>query len=334
MSSLLLRWIEERGLDFFESLGREDGCLALARAFYGRVARDAVLRPLFPGKSLRCASEELSAFLVFLFDGDESRAQYRWWLSLRESHARFKISEGQRAVWVGLMSETVEEAVSAPEARAGLRDFFLKASLYIVGQESDSILPAELDWVWNRQLCLDRIVDELQNGRDEGAMELADSQAARRGVFVGILARMMETRREPLVHYALVSLERDPGLMEGRFNGRTLLHYAASTSPRVVRALLDGGVDPNVLDAGGHTPLYRAEAGVVRALIKAGAAVDHSGGVSRATALHEAARHGRLEVVRELLAHGANPKVRDKKGTTPLDRALNRRHHDVAALLR
>ena len=37
---------------------------SLSEAFYARVKRDPVLRPLFPGKTLHCAIEELSAFLV------------------------------------------------------------------------------------------------------------------------------------------------------------------------------------------------------------------------------------------------------------------------------
>ena len=72
-------------------LGGETGCKRLAKDFYARVAKSKELKPLFPGKSVRCATEEFSAFLIQSLEGDEEQTQYRWWLSLRESHARFKI---------------------------------------------------------------------------------------------------------------------------------------------------------------------------------------------------------------------------------------------------
>jgi hemoglobin len=71
-----------------EALGGEEGCRSLSAAFYARVAKDPVLRPFFPGKSLRCATEEFAAFLIQFLGGDEKQTQHRWWLSLRESHAR------------------------------------------------------------------------------------------------------------------------------------------------------------------------------------------------------------------------------------------------------
>jgi truncated hemoglobin YjbI len=74
-----------------QTLGGEEGCRRLSAAFYARVGEDPVLRPFFPGKSLRCATEEFAAFLIQFLDGDEEQTQHRWCLGLRESHARFQI---------------------------------------------------------------------------------------------------------------------------------------------------------------------------------------------------------------------------------------------------
>jgi truncated hemoglobin YjbI len=49
---------------FLAALGGEDGCKRLSVQFYARVGKDPVLRPLFSGKSLRCATEEFAAFLI------------------------------------------------------------------------------------------------------------------------------------------------------------------------------------------------------------------------------------------------------------------------------
>jgi len=47
-----------------EALGGEEGCRRWSAAFYARVGKDPVLRPFFPGQSLRRATEEfaLSSF--------------------------------------------------------------------------------------------------------------------------------------------------------------------------------------------------------------------------------------------------------------------------------
>src|SRR5260370_25539890 len=44
--------------NLYEALGGKSACRRLAVAFYARVARDPLLRPLFPGKTFTCAIEE------------------------------------------------------------------------------------------------------------------------------------------------------------------------------------------------------------------------------------------------------------------------------------
>src|SRR5437016_1466415 len=112
-------------------------------------------------------------------------------------------------------------------------------------------------------------------------------------------------------------------------------------SIRIMKSWLRVGVDPNVHDRGGHTPLYcvanecSSEKGpeVVRALVRAGADVNACGGVTRATALHMAARRGHVEIARALLDSGAATNARDRKGDTPLQRAINCRMKGVSQLL-
>ncbi len=58
---------------FLEAIGGEAACKRLSAEFYARVATDPVLRPLFPGKSLRCAIDEFAAFLIQFLGGDEEQ---------------------------------------------------------------------------------------------------------------------------------------------------------------------------------------------------------------------------------------------------------------------
>src|SRR6476659_4505438 len=130
------------------ALGGEEGCRRLSATFYARIARDPVLKPLFPGKSLRCATEEFAAFLIQFLGGDEDQTRFRWRLSLRESHARFPIGPAERAAWLKLMRAALDDAVLDPEARGALFDFFEHSSRYIVGRETDPPAHPELSARW------------------------------------------------------------------------------------------------------------------------------------------------------------------------------------------
>jgi hemoglobin len=323
-----------------EALGGEDGCMRLSHAFYRRVAGEPELARLFPGKSVRCATEEFAAFLVQFLGGDDARTQKRWWLSLRESHARFTIGPSERAAWLRLMFAALEEVVSADSTRSDLFQFFAESSLGVIGLSGAEVSCPELRERWAGQLQLDSAIEAILRGSCEDAIRLSDLFASRPSVYVGLLMRML--RVESLVGNVLRVVEGDPCLLGCRFNGRVLLHSAAGAGRlSVVEALLRLGADSGVVDAGGHTPLYSVAnedsglegASVVRALVAAGADVNEAGGVTRATPLHMAARRGNVAVAETLLESGADPTLLDAKGCTAWQRAINCRQTRVARLL-
>src|SRR5450755_1120264 len=218
-----------------EALGDEEGCRRLSAAFYARVGKDPVLRPFFPGKSLRCATEEFAAFLIQFLGGDETQTQYRWWLSLRESHARFQIGPNAQRAWLRQMEATLDAAPLDDATRNALRYFFSRSSAYVIGRDTAESDHEELAARWREQRVLDTVI-----------------------------AAIVE----------------------------------------------------------------------VRALVRAGADVNACGGVTRATALHMAARRGYVEIARALLDSGAAVNARDRKGDTPLQRAINCHKNGVSQLLR
>src|SRR5215472_8861896 len=95
--------------DLYQTIGGRKGCRQLSEAFYARVKQDPLLRPLFPGKSLRCAIEAFAAFLAQFLGGPAEDAEQRWWLSLRESHARFRIGPREREAWMNNMAQALED---------------------------------------------------------------------------------------------------------------------------------------------------------------------------------------------------------------------------------
>jgi truncated hemoglobin YjbI len=327
---------------FLEALGGEAGCKRLSAEFYARVGKDPVLRPLFPGKSLRCATKEFAAFLIQFLGGDDEQTHHRWWLSLRESHARFQIGPTERSAWLKHMGATLEAAPIDDGTRKALRQFFLHTSAYVIGKEAPAPEDEELAARWVEQRVLDDAVDAIAVGRDDEALTLAPQFASRPSVFVGLLARMVQSGRAGLIRFVIDAVEREPSIAVHRFAGRTLLHIASGAGClEVVALLLRFGTNPNIQDRGGHTPLYcvanecASETGaeVVRLLVRAGADVNACGGVTRATALHMAARRGHVEIARALLDSGAAVDAKDSKGDTPLQRAINCRRHVVAQLL-
>ncbi|HEY3058103.1 MAG TPA: ankyrin repeat domain-containing protein [Chloroflexota bacterium] len=343
------------GFDVHQAIGGPRTCRQLAEVFYARVKRDPVLRPLFPGKTLKCAIEEFSAFLVQLTGGPAEDTQRRWWVSLRESHLRFRIGQRERDAWMTNMVLALDDVPLEESARSALRDFFARSSAYIVngaaaegedGPPSDTI-QQELSRRWSAQRVLDEAIAAVRSGAAERAIALAGGSVLRtylqgnHSVFAALLAQMIINGNSTLLDYVRQKLVADPGLAHERFGGRTLLHDAAAAgNVALVELLMCLGADPDIKDDGGHTPLYRVAnhckwhgANVVRALVDAGARVDACDGVKHCTALHMAARRDNVEVAGALLDCGAGIEMRDSLGETPLRRAVNLNNIEVAALL-
>jgi len=330
------------GPALFEQIGGTSTCRKLSQAFYDRVVRDPLLRPFFPGKSLRCAVEAFAAFLVQFLGGPGEDWQDRWWLSLRESHQRFAIGPKHRDAWMRCMDEALADVGIEEPARSELRNVFEHASRYLVdGKPSTRRLNPELGARWSAQKAVEDAVAAIRKGQADRAIELAAT--CERAVLPGLLAMMIGSGHPTLLAYVHEQIAADPALAHERYGGRTLLHAAAgSGNLQTAELLLRVGADPNAFDGGKHTPLYTVgnecasaeSAEVVRALVGAGARVDAHDGVTDATPLHMAARRGNAVVAKALLECGADRKARDRRGDTPLERALNCRKAHVAELLR
>ncbi|KAM9146916.1 E3 ubiquitin-protein ligase HECTD1 isoform 5-T5 [Pangshura tecta] len=102
----------------------------------------------------------------------------------------------------------------------------------------------------------------------------------------------------------------------------------------LIDAIDTGAFEVNFMDDVGQTLLNWASAfgtqEMVEFLCERGADVNRG---QRSSSLHYAACFGRPQVAKTLLRHGANPDLRDEDGKTPLDKARERGHSEVVAIL-
>ena len=343
--------------NLYEAVGGREACRRLSVAFYARVERDPLLRPLFPGTTFRCAIEEFAAFLAQFLGGPSEDMQRRWWLSLRESHLRFRIGQRERDAWIANMVQALADAQIDEPFRSQLLEFFKRSSAHVVNRGEVAVTEdgrigapggctgEEISRRWDAQIRLDEAVAAIRGGDATGAIALAEGSALKSygpSVISGLLGLMVRSGQSSMLDYVRAKLTDDPTLAQERHAGRTLLHEAAAAgSLTTVELLLRLGADPDVWDGGGHTPLYcvgnecavEGAGKVVHALAGAGADVNAQDGVKRCTALHMAARRGNVEVAGALLECGADIEARDRLGDTPLRRSVNCDKIGVATLL-
>jgi ankyrin repeat protein len=113
---------------------------------------------------------------------------------------------------------------------------------------------------------------------------------------------------------------------------------AAEGHVEIVRALCQGHPQVNVADTRGSTPLMEAAragaGGVVQLLVDAGADIGARDALGRdALTLACQSPHAQAETVRVLLAHDADPRLRDPDGRSALDHAAAAGRWDLVALL-
>ncbi len=126
--------------------------------------------------------------------------------------------------------------------------------------------------------------------------------------------------------------------------GATILHYVVEdgggeSGEQFILYLTSQGLDINECrDKAGFTPLHWSVKGLLIPKVgeflitKAGAKTDVRSDAGL-TPLHVAALSGDVELVKMLLAHGADPGAKDNAGRTPLDYAAAAQADDIAAAL-
>ena len=116
----------------FEAAGGEPAFRELVGRFYAQVAKDPVLRAVYPDEDLSGATERLTLFLIQYWGGPSTYSQQRGHPRLRLRHQPFAIGQRERDAWLGHMTAAVDSLDLTPGVRKALLDYFDAASTAMI----------------------------------------------------------------------------------------------------------------------------------------------------------------------------------------------------------
>jgi hemoglobin len=125
-----------RAMSFYEAVGGEPTFRRLVAGFYGRVATDPVLRPLYPEEDLSSAEERLRLFLMQYWGGPHTYSERRGHPALRMRHAPFAIGPAAREAWLRHMTAAVGDLDLPRELATPLLEYLTMAATALENQPS------------------------------------------------------------------------------------------------------------------------------------------------------------------------------------------------------
>jgi hemoglobin len=122
---------------FYEAVGGEETFTRLVHRFYQEVAADPVLRAVYPAQDLGPAEEHLRLFLIQYWGGPPTYNELRGHPRLRMRHARFRIGETERDLWLTHMRTALDSLGLDPALDAQLWDYLVMAAHSLVNEVPD-----------------------------------------------------------------------------------------------------------------------------------------------------------------------------------------------------
>jgi hemoglobin len=121
----------------YERAGSDAFFETLTARFYGAVATDPVLRPLYPADAVRfeAARQHLKLFLIQHWGGPPVYRSERGEARLDRRHRRFRIGAAERDAWLRHMTEAVKAAGLRPLDETQMLSFFQATADRLVNQE-------------------------------------------------------------------------------------------------------------------------------------------------------------------------------------------------------
>ena len=119
---------------FYEQVGGSEFFEELISHFYGRVAIDPILLPMYPQDDLHEAAIRLQMFLEQYWGGPTTYSQERGHPRLRMRHSAFRINQAARDAWLNNMNAAIDEMKMDEVLRVELKSYVLMAAHSLVNQ--------------------------------------------------------------------------------------------------------------------------------------------------------------------------------------------------------
>ena len=117
---------------FYDAVGGEETFHGIVARFYAEVAKDEVLRPLYPDADLGPAEEKLRLFLMQYWGGPGTYNELRGHPRLRMRHRHFVIGEAERDAWLRHMRTALDELELDPALDEQLWEYLVMAAHSLV----------------------------------------------------------------------------------------------------------------------------------------------------------------------------------------------------------
>ncbi|AGZ39772.1 globin [Actinoplanes friuliensis] len=126
---------EQQEASFFEAVGGEPTFRRLVNAFYEGVAKDPILRPMYPEGDLGPATERMTLFLMQYWGGPSTYSETRGHPRLRMRHAPFQVGPAARDAWLHNMRAAVDSLHLPEPHHSALWDYLERAAYFMVNAE-------------------------------------------------------------------------------------------------------------------------------------------------------------------------------------------------------
>jgi hemoglobin len=124
-------------VSFYEAIGGEPTFRRLVGAFYEGVAKDPVLRPMYPEDDLGPATERMTLFLMQYWGGPGTYSEQRGHPRLRMRHAPFSVGPEERDAWLRCM-RTAVDSLGLPEPQHTTLWEYLERAAYFMVNKMDA----------------------------------------------------------------------------------------------------------------------------------------------------------------------------------------------------
>lgn len=121
--------------NFYAEVGGAPVFHRIVHRFYEEVARDEILRPMYPEEDLGPAEDRLRMFLEQYWGGPRTYSDQRGHPRLRMRHVPFKIGPIERDAWLRCMQIAVDEENLDPAHREQLWNYLQYAAMSMQNSE-------------------------------------------------------------------------------------------------------------------------------------------------------------------------------------------------------